>query len=58
MVASKFTTDMRNAQAEIEELVCHTSCSICCGLGLIIPPTETRVRRVAKSAPGLERREI
>ena len=48
MVASKFTTDLKKAQAEIEDLVCRTLAAVFYyGFYLILPPTETRVRSIA-----------
>ena len=58
LVASKWTADMKNAQAETEELVCHTEVHVtCCEFGLTLP-TETRIRCDAGSARRLERGEI
>lgn len=58
LVASKWTTDMKNAQAETEELVRHTEVHITrCGFSLTLR-TETRVRCDAGSVRSIERGEI
>lgn len=58
LVASKWVTDMENAQAEIQELVRRTKVYLFYLRSSLIPPAETRARCDTSSTRSLKRREI